>query len=74
MDFANEAAWDRIARVAAGILFLYLGWAGVVTGSWGTFFKIVGFLPLVTGLVGWCPLYALLGIRTNHAPEARQVG
>ena len=65
MGFVNEAAWDRIARVAAGIVLLYLGWAEVVTGGWGTFFKLIGFVPLATGLIGWCPLYALLRFRTN---------
>ena len=65
MSFINEAAWDRIARVVVGIVLLYLGWAEVVTGGWGTFLKVIGFVPLATGLVGWCPLYALFGHRTN---------
>jgi hypothetical protein len=65
MRFLNEAGWDRIVRVVLGIALLYLGWAGVVTGGWGTFLKIIGFLPLLTGLVGFCPLYAILKIRTN---------
>jgi hypothetical protein len=25
----------------------------------------LGFVPLFTGIVGWCPIYAVLGIRTN---------
>jgi hypothetical protein len=65
MKYVNEAGWDRIVRVVLGIVLLYLGWAGVVTGGWGTFLKIIGFLPLVTGLVGFCPLYSLLKIRTH---------
>lgn len=65
MSFVNEAGWDRIARVAAGILILYLGWAGVVTGGWGTFLMVFGFVPLATGLLGWCPLYAAFRFRTN---------
>lgn len=66
MKFVNEAAWDRIGRVALGIALLWLGWGGVVTGTWGTVLAIVGFVPLVTGLVGWCPLYALFRFRTNE--------
>ena len=66
MGFVNEAAWDRIARVAIGIVLLYLGWAEVVTGGWGAFFKLIGFVPLATGLIGWCPLYALFRFRTNN--------
>lgn len=67
MSFVNEAQWDRIVRVLIGIVLLYLGWAGVVSGGWGVFFKIIGFVPLITGLIGWCPLYSLLKIRTNKS-------
>ena len=71
MSFANEAGWDRIARVALGIALLYLGWAEVVTGGWGTAFKIIGFVPLATGLLGWCPLYQLFGFHTNSQTKER---
>lgn len=70
MSYVNEAWWDRIVRVALGVVLLYLGWSGVVDGSWGTLLRFVGFLPLATGLSGWCPLYTLLGYSTNgrHRP------
>jgi hypothetical protein len=63
----NEASWDRIARVVLGIVLLVLGWAGVVTGGWGIFLKIIGFVPLLTGLIGWCPLYSLFKFSTKKA-------
>jgi hypothetical protein len=44
-----------------------LGWGGVVAGGWGLFLKIFGFIPLITGLVGICPLYAVLKIGTKKA-------
>lgn len=66
MNFMNEANWDRIIRVILGVVVLYLGWGGVIAGGLGEFFKWIGFLPLVTGLVGFCPLYALLKFRTNR--------
>jgi len=69
-DFVNEAPWERIARVVLGIVLLYLGWSGTVTGGLGTFLKILGFVPLLTGLVGWCPLYAIFGTSTNRKDEA----
>jgi hypothetical protein len=65
MKFANEAGWDRIARIALGIVMLFVGWSGLVSGVFGTFLMVVGFVPLITGVVGWCPLYALFGVRTN---------
>jgi hypothetical protein len=62
----NEAGWDRGIRVIVGIVLLYLGWAGVVTGTLGLVLKIGGLLPQITGLVGWCPAYTLLGWRTKR--------
>jgi hypothetical protein len=63
----NEAVWDRAVRVVAGLVMLYLGWTGVIGGFGGTFLKWFGLLPLVTGIVGFCPAYPLLGFRTKKA-------
>lgn len=65
MSYVNEAAWDRVARVAVGVVLLYLGWSGTVDGNWGTFLKVFGFFPLATGLSGWCFMYTLFGYSTN---------
>lgn len=65
----NEASWDRFIRVGLGIVLLYLGWGGVVTGLAGVILQYLGFVPLLTGLVGWCPLYALFRFSTR-APKA----
>jgi len=61
----NEASWDRIVRVVLGIVLLALGWFNVVTGGWGIFLKIFGFVPLITGLAGWCPIYAIFKTGTK---------
>lgn len=66
MSYRNEAMWERVGRVGLGLVLLGLGWTGTVDGALGTVFRFVGFVPLVTGLVGWCPLYALFGFRTNR--------
>ena len=63
----NEAGWDRAIRVVAGLGLLYLGWGGVVTGTLGTVFQWLGFVPLLTGIIGFCPAYPLLGFRTKKA-------
>lgn len=68
MKFVNEATWDRIARVVVGVTLFV---AGLAIGSgWGTFLAIFAFVPLLTGLVGWCPLYSLFRIRTNSDRSA----
>ena len=67
MNFVNEAGWDRIARLVIGVVLLVLGWGGFVPGVFGDVLKFLGFIPLLTGLVGFCPLYTLFKIRTNKA-------
>lgn len=58
----NEGMVDRAVRVIAGlallaVFFLY------PDASW-RWFALIGIIPLATGLVGWCPLYALFGLST----------
>ena len=69
MGFVNEAGWDRAARVTLGVVLLVLG-LGVVDGTLGTVLAVVAFVPLLTGLVGWCPLYSVFRFRTNRDPRA----
>jgi len=64
VSFRNEAKWDRALRILLGVALLYVGWAGVVDGTLGVVFKVLGFVPLVTGLLGWCPAYSLFGVAT----------
>lgn len=58
----NEGSLDRILRVLVGIGVLSLAFIGPQT-PWG----YLGLIPLATGLVGFCPLYALLGVNTCGA-------
>ncbi|GAA6147986.1 YgaP family membrane protein [Pseudooceanicola nitratireducens] len=55
----NEGTLDRALRVILGLVLLSLVFLGPQT-PWGW----IGLVPLATGLIGWCPLYTLLGIRT----------
>ncbi len=62
---ANEASWDRIVRVVLGAVLLFLGFGSTISGALGVIVGIVGVVLVVTGLVGFCPLYALLKFNTN---------
>ncbi|HYG63343.1 MAG TPA: DUF2892 domain-containing protein [Thermoanaerobaculia bacterium] len=64
MTFMNLSAGERVIRVVLGLLMLAAGWSGWVPGVWAVALKAFGWVPLLTGLIGWCPFYALLGIRT----------
>ena len=55
----NEGTIDRALRVILGLVLIALVFVGPQT-AWGW----VGVVPLLTGLVGFCPLYRLVGINT----------
>lgn len=66
----NERAVDRVLRVIIGIGILSLTIVGPRT-LWG----LVGVVPLMTGLVGSCPIYSMFGISTcslEKRPAATQ--
>lgn len=50
---------ERVVRIVAGLAVLSLVFVGPQT-PWGW----LGLVPLATGVLGWCPPYALLGIST----------
>jgi len=55
----NEGNLDRLLRIVIGAAILSLVFVGPKT-AWGW----LGLVPLVTGLIGYCPAYSLFGIRT----------
>ena len=55
----NEHVVERVVRVGLGLAILSLAFVGPQT-AWG----YLGVVPIVTGLIGSCPLYTLLGIST----------
>lgn len=59
----NEANWDRVVRVVLGVALLALGLL-VLDGAAGVAVAVLALVPLVTGAVGTCPLYSLLGVST----------
>lgn len=50
---------ERVVRVAGGLAITSLAVIGPQT-PWAW----LGLLPVATGLIGWCPPYAMLGIST----------
>ncbi|MNZ61513.1 hypothetical protein D3C78_796120 [compost metagenome] len=54
----NVGGIDKIARIVVGIALIVWAIAGGPVWAW------IGVLPLATGLLGWCPAYSLLGIKT----------
>jgi len=58
----NEGGVDRSIRVIAGLALIGLAATSQI-GVWG----YLGVIPLLTGAVGYCPLYSVLGVKTCPA-------
>jgi len=55
----NVGTIDKVLRVIIGVALISLVFVGPQT-PWGW----IGVIPIVTALVSFCPLYAILGIKT----------
>ncbi len=54
----NIGKTDKTIRIIVGILIIL--WGFFDKNWWG----LIGLIPLLTGIVSWCPVYSLLGIKT----------
>jgi hypothetical protein len=55
----NVGTVDRVVRIGAGVTLIALTLTGTI-GLWGW----IGVVPVLTGAVGNCPLYSVLGFST----------
>ena len=62
----NENTLERVARVVLGLGLLSIAFVGPQT-AWG----YLGVVPLLTGIIGSCPLYTLFGISTCPLKQSR---
>lgn len=65
----NVGSIDRLIRLLLASVLFYLGLFLYGGTGLGIGFVIAGSILLVTGLVGFCGLYRLLGIHTNQTNE-----
>lgn len=59
----NVGGIDRILRIIVGLALIASAAFDVFT-PWG----YIGVVPLLTGLIGWCPAYLPFGIKTCKLP------
>lgn len=63
----NVGSIDKAARLVLALVFFSLYF--VLEGNL-RFLALIGFVPLLTGLMSWCPLYTLLGLNTAAVKKA----
>jgi hypothetical protein len=55
---------DRIIRAVAGVVLLFLGFGGALSGALAIVADVVGVVLVLTGAIGFCPLYSLFKFST----------
>ena len=60
----NLGSADRIIRVILAVVMAALYFTGTVTGTFGTVLVVLAGVFVLTSLIGFCPLYAIFGIKT----------
>ena len=74
----NESLFDRTVRAVIGAIMLAVvamsleGPLALVEGAFAIIIGVIGAGLLLTGLLGWCPAYALFGIRTCEPRQSRR--
>jgi hypothetical protein len=61
----NVGNGERVVRVILGLIAFALGY--YYHSWWGLF----GFIPFLTGLIGWCPIYAAFKFSTHKMKEKK---
>ena len=62
---SNVGGIDRILRIVLGLALLAMTLTGTI-GVWGW----IGLVPLGTAVLGFCPLYSMLGLNTCPMKKA----
>jgi hypothetical protein len=59
----NVGNIDRGIRILSGVAIGVLFYANRLSGSSAYVLMVIAGILILTGLAGWCPLYALLGVK-----------
>ncbi len=60
----NMGKIDAVIRIIIGAVLAYLFYNNYITGTLGIFLLSLSGVLVITGFMGWCPLYRLFGLRT----------
>jgi hypothetical protein len=60
----NVGMIDRVIRIIFGIVLLYLFAVNMVAAPWSYLIALIGLILLITGIIGTCALYSLIGMNT----------
>jgi len=65
----NMGMVDRVIRILLAIVIAILYFTNVMQGTVALILGVVAVVMLLTGVISFCPLYALLGLSTRPGEE-----
>ena len=60
----NVGMIDRVVRIILGIALIVVFALNMIAAPWSYLVALIGLIALVTGAIGTCPLYSLIGVNT----------
>jgi hypothetical protein len=67
----NLGNLDRVLRLLFGVIVAILYFTNILTGIIGLVLVIAGGILFATALIGFCPLYAILGLNSCPLKKVR---
>ena len=68
----NMGSTDRIIRLVIAAIAVFLYFNGTLTGTVGIVALVVAAVFTLTSMVGFCPLYRLVGLSTCPVPSSKR--
>lgn len=65
----NVGSIDKILRIVVGLVLLAYALGFIAPGTGYNVWGFIGIVPIVTALLGWCPAYTLIGVKTCPADK-----
>lgn len=63
----NVGLVDRIVRIVLFVAFAVFGLLNIGSGLW--WIGLFGLIPLVTAIIGYCPIWQLISIKTTKTEK-----
>ena len=60
----NVGGFDQVFRIILGVVLIALAYFGILSGTGAIIAYVVAAIALITGIIKFCPLNALIGINT----------
>lgn len=67
----NMGIVDRVARLVVALVIMILYQSSIITGWLGIVLLVVAIIFIITSLLGYCPLYTLIGMNTCSSKKEK---